>query len=245
MSNNRQTTLKEYWGPQDSESDEDSIHLINQNNFKNKLTIISINIGDNLLNKINAVNEFLISNKTDILFLLEVHSFQEDMNNLTQNFFKLGYDIHPNCVDKPVNNLFTYSNKRKSVKGGVIVLIKTSCQIKKVENIIKNSGIRVNIKWENEELDILGLYAPSSCEPYDLRNLWWNNLYNITINLNNHKLIIGDLNIHIIEELDHKKENSCPHFEAVENLLCLVNDIWREKHLDKIISTFSRGYANT
>ena len=55
------------------------------------------------------------------------------------------------------------------------------------------------------------------------------------------KIVIGDLNIHLIEELDHKIDNSCYWPEDIERILLLVNDLWRELNPNILLFSYLKG----
>ena len=248
MQSNRQTTLEEMWGINKNLIEEDEDLEWNELSASHMLDflIMSINIGDSFKNKLESIIKFINQTKVDILFVLEVHSFTEDLINLKNIFNRLGYDIMVNCENKPYNELHTFSKKSKRIpKGGIVSLIKLNIMIEKIENVINKSVIRIQIKIDNEILEIYGAYAPSSCYLISERNDWWNKLYDLFVNSEYKKILIGDLNVHLVEELDHKVDNNCPIIEGVEKILSFVIDVWREKYPDIKLASFLKSGAST
>ena len=77
------------------------------------LLAISVNIGDSFKNKLDSIFTLIEQTNSDLLFILEVHSFEEEIINLNQMFIRLGYDLIVNCETRPSNDLTNFSKKSK------------------------------------------------------------------------------------------------------------------------------------
>ena len=116
---------------------------------------MSINIGDSLQNKLEYICKFINNNKPAIIFLLEVHSFEEEIRNFDNFFMKLGYRLSINCEKKPLYDLYNFSKRQKVVpKGGVVSLTNSKVNIENTESVIKKSVIKINVKINNEIIEI-------------------------------------------------------------------------------------------
>ena len=65
---------------------------------------------------------------------------------------------------------------------------------------------------------------------FEFRKIWWNKFADIVDDSQIETIIIGDFNIHLIEELDHNENNNCPDIEGVDRILMKVFDLWRTKN---------------
>ena len=210
------------------------------------LLAISVNIGDSFKNKLDSIFTLIEQTNSDLLFILEVHSFEEEIINLNQMFIRLGYDLIVNCETKPPNDLANFSKKSKRTpKGGIVALIKKNLIVDSIEKVINKSAIKILFSLNNDKIEIFGVYAPSNCYPIIERNNWWGKLYDNFKKSEYKKILIGDLNVHLIEELDHKLENSCPIIENVEKVLTFVIDSWRENNPDIRLASFSKSLSST
>ena len=236
MSHSRQLTLTDIWGrvgnnnrimEDNSETEEwDKTLKLHEND----LTIASINIGDRIQNKLNNIINSLEQMHPLVLVLCEVHSFQEDIEVISEIFNRKGFTFISNLVSKRINDYSGNSFKRKNPKGGIAMLINNTIYFKNVKCILDNRGIIVTLKINNEWIDLLGLYAPSTCETNIFRNEWWKEAASTIVSCRNKKIIIGDLNIHLNEELDHRTDNTCQWPDELDTILSLVIDVWRVKH---------------
>lgn len=107
------------------------------------------------------------------------------------------------------------------------------------------------IIFKNQEITekwiIHGVYAPSSNYSKEIRDRWWRELYN-DIDKNSHEylqILIGDLNIHLIEDLDHTKDANCYIPEGVEQINNILGDLYRIQNPTKIKTTYHKGEIHT
>ena len=110
MSTVRQTNLNEYWGSNHSHSELDTYSSSFSENFTN--SIISINIGDRLENKFYGICNFIKTHKPFIVFLCEVHSYEEDILKFNQSFKILNYTILSNC--QPRSNIYMFNSAKRN-----------------------------------------------------------------------------------------------------------------------------------
>ena len=244
MSSYRQSNLNDYWGENVSNRIDPNIisHFFSQQELNYTNTILSINIGDSIENKLYGLISFIQKYKPLIVFLCEVHSYEEDLLKFKQSFKNFNYTILSNCLSKS-NNYYhnTAKRKRSNPKGGICALISDKCEFTNFENLLNHRGIKINVKSSTQTIDVFGIYAPSCSELFDFRKIWWNKFADIIESSKNEILIIGDLNIHLIEELDHNSENNCPDIEGVDRILMKVYDIWRTKNPVLRYYTYNKG----
>ena len=185
---------------------------------------------------------FIKSYKPLVLFLCEVHSYEEDLLKFKQSFKFLNYSLYTNCILNNNSSLFLSAKRRKSIpKGGICALIIDHCPLIKVENVLDHRCIKVTLNISNHIMDIFGVYAPSCCEALEDRSNWWNDFADKIDSSQNEIIILGDLNIHLIEDLDHNNENNCPELEGVDRILMKVYDIWRTYNPSMHKYTFNKG----
>ena len=209
-------------------------------------SILSINIGDSLENKFYGINNFIQKHRPLIIFLCEVHSFEENILKFKPSFRSLNYSIVSNCSSISSSYLLNSAKRRRSnPKGGICVLISDNCEVIKTENLLNHRVIKIKLKMINRTLDIFGIYAPSCSELFDFRKIWWSKFADIIDSSQNDIIILGDLNIHLIEELDHNSENNCPDLEGVDRIIMKVYDIWRTKNPTTKLFTYIKGNQST
>ena len=137
-----QKTLEEMWGYNipivEDYDNEEMISILNTKAIN--LSIMSINIGDSIENRLDAILGLLDNYSPVILFLIEVHSYNEGIWLLTNSFKAIGYSVYSNCNPKPVGDIFNFSRfKKKPLKGGVVAIIKNSGPILSTSNLEERS----------------------------------------------------------------------------------------------------------
>ena len=126
---------------------------INSNNQdKGNLCIMSINIGDSIENRLDAILDLLDTYSPNILFIVEVHSYNECVHLLTNTFRRKDYLLYINCTPKPTGDIYNFArSKKRPIKGGVVAVVKNSEAIFSVFNMEERSGIRLEMKWNEME----------------------------------------------------------------------------------------------
>ena len=202
----------------DESDDEEDLWKKDWEKLKGNTLIASINIGDRFQNKIEGIKNFLMEYNPAILFLDEVHSFQEDMERLENIFSRLGYRIYSNYISREkIRREQNYINKIRTPKGGIVVITSGDCNLIKVVPDLDCRCLKVFLRIGNENICIFGVYAPSACEPIEIRGDWWKNLSEEMERVNYKKILIGDLNVHLIEEIDHKPEGNSQEYQPKLN----------------------------
>ena len=127
------------------ETDEEEIWERDCERLKGKTLIGSINIRDKFQNKIGY----------------------ERLNNI---FSRLGYKLYSNCISREKSRREqNYTNKIKTPKGGIAAIILENSKLINVVPDLNYRCLKVIIKINNENICIFGAYAPSACEPIEIR----------------------------------------------------------------------------
>ena len=88
-------------------------------------------------NKLYGLISFIQTYKPLIVFLCEVHSYEEDLLKFKQSFKNFNYTILSNCLSKSKNYYHnTAKRKRSNPKGGICALISDKCEFTNFENLL-------------------------------------------------------------------------------------------------------------
>jgi exonuclease III/ribonuclease HI/predicted transposase YbfD/YdcC len=223
---------------QRSTENESASTAVNNEQIKWNKDVIYLNIGTSIRNVIVGINLMINQYKPELIILGEVRSFEEDEIEIKRSWLHLKYKCECNLWSKYEN-----IDNNNTAKGGIIIIFKEELDLKVVtfnKGLLRISGIN--------EIKILGAYAPSSATDREIRQEWWNQTFRICEKINEEDkelVLIGDLNVHIIPELDHNESCNCWLPEGWERLEQILADRWREENPNKRKNTYIHSRAQT
>ena len=192
-----------------------------------ELNIASLNVrGINNSGKRRQVFHYFNIKKYDIIFLQETHSFFK-MEQMWRS--EWGHNI-------------IYSHGTSNTRG-VAILIKNNCShtIHRATSDSIGRFIILDITLGDLRFTIANIYGPNEDKPE-----FFENFINIFESFTNeYRLIAGDFNLILHNELDKKGGKPFSHIKSQEKILDWIKntdlvDIWRVKHPDEKSFTWSR-----
>ena len=187
-----------------------------------------------LANNVNGLNNDIkrrrlfydLRSKADIICLQETHTTNETAKLFTNEWGGKCFWSHGSASRK-----------------GVAILVRKNLNINIINTTHDSEGRAVGISFEhdNETFAIISIYAPNEDNPD-----FFISIFKMFEELEGKKIIVGDFNLVIDDEIDRTVGSKETHIKAsqivkdyMEN--AYMSDIWRERHPDSRVYTFTRG----
>ena len=194
--------------------------------------LLSLNVqGLRNSSKRARLNEYILQQKANIVFLQETH-FTTEIKNIIENDF---------------NNYKVYNSYGRNTSRGCSIEHKLNAEIIDIFSDPDGRYILINIEIEKNIFSILNIYAPNDLR---LRNVFFKLidqlLKDYSLGL---KLLAGDFN-QTLSDIDRISKNKCYSYNiSTSSLHKLIkshklNDIWRDMNKNKSQFTWRRVNSN-